>query len=328
MRTSSRVIRRTMAAVAAGALMSSLAACGEDSAAGSDTAPGDVEVSDLTVGIVPVIDHAAVFIAKEKGFFEEEGLTVEPQPLQGGAAAVPAMMSGDLQAAFATYPSFILAESQGLGVTIVAEGVRATEKTGGVYVWKDSPIEEPSDLEGKTIAVNTLNNTGDLTIKATLEEQGVDPSSVEFIELPFPDMAGALERGSVDAAWLVEPFRSGVAAAGGRMVLASYGGVAEGIPVSGLGMSTKFVEENPETAAAFARAIEKANALIAENPEAAREAVTTYSQTTPEQAGAMELPQWVEGEPDVDELNRVVDLMVSNGVLDEAVDIEGMVLQK
>jgi NitT/TauT family transport system substrate-binding protein len=248
--------------------------------------------------------------------------------MQGGAAAVPAMMSGDLQAAFATYPSFLLAQSQGLGVKIVAEGVRATETTGGVYVWKNSPLKEAADLKGKTIAVNTLNNTGDVTIKAVLKENGVDPSSVEFIELPFPDMAGALERGSVDAAWVVEPFRTGLAAAGARQVLASYSGVAAGIPVSGLGMSEKFVNENPNTAAAFARAIEKANALIADDPDITREAVTGYSKSTPEQAKAMELPQWVKGAPDVNELSRWNDLMVDTGAMKDAVDVKAMVLEK
>ncbi|TRW44247.1 ABC transporter substrate-binding protein [Georgenia yuyongxinii] len=291
----------------------------------SDGAP---EVTDLTVGVVPVVDHAAVYIANQEGFFEEEGLTVTPQVMQGGAAALPAMVSGDLAAAFATYPSFFLAESKGLGVTIVAEGIRATEETGGVFVSGASGITDAAGLEGATIAVNTLNNTGDVTIKAVLEEHGVDPASVNFLELAFPDMAPALERGDVDAAWLVEPFRTGVAAAGGRMALASYGGVAEGIPVSGLAMMDDFVAENPNTAAAFARAIEKANAFIADNPDAARDIVTTYSQTTAEVAAKLELPLWRAGGVDAEEINRWNELMLSTGALTDAVDITDLVPTK
>jgi NitT/TauT family transport system substrate-binding protein len=324
-----RFFRCAGAGLAAGALVFGLAACGSDEAPTADAkGKGGVEVAKLTVGIVPVIDHAAVFVAKDKGLFAAEGLTVEPRPLQGGAAAVPAMMSGDLQAAFATYPSFLLAEAQGIHVKIVAEGVRATDKTGGVYVWKNSPLKDASELAGKTIAVNTLNNTGDVTIKAVLKEKGVDPNSVKFIELPFPDMAGALERGSVDAAWVVEPFRTGIAAAGGRQILASYSGIAEGIPVSGLGMSANFVKDNPNTAAAFARAIEKANALIADDPNLARDEVTKYSKSTPQQAKAMQLPKWVKGAPDVKELTRVNDLMLQTGALKKPVDVASMVLTK
>jgi ABC-type nitrate/sulfonate/bicarbonate transport system substrate-binding protein len=324
------------------ALAATLAACsGSDGGSTAEAGPtgtdaaettesaaetgGAPEVTELTVGVVPVIDHAAVYIANQEGFFEEEGLTVTPQVMQGGAAALPAMVSGDLAAAFATYPSFFLAESKGLGVTIVAEGIRATEETGGVFVSGDSDITEPADLEGATIAVNTLNNTGDVTIKAVLEENGVDPASVSFLELAFPEMAPALERGDVDAAWLVEPFRTGVAAAGGRMALASYGGVAEGIPVSGLAMMDDFVAENPNTAAAFARAIEKANAFIADNPDAAREIVTTYSQTTAEVAAKLELPLWRAGGVDAEEIDRWNELMLSTGALTGAVDITDLV---
>lgn len=324
--------RPLLGALATLTALTTLAACvgddGSSAAPGGNGGGGGAEVTQLSVGIVPVVDHASVFVAQAEGFFEEEGLTVETQPVQGGAAAVPALVSGDLQAAFATYPSFLLAQSQGIGVTIVAKGVRATEETGGVYVSADSPLQDPADLEGRTIAVNTLNNTGDVTIKAVLEEQGVDPDSVQFIELPFPDMAGALEQGRVDAVWLVEPFRSGVAASGGRRVLESFGGVAEGIPVSGLAMSTRFVEQNPQTAAAFARAIERANAFIAEDPDQARAAVTTYSQTTAEQAAGLELPQWTEGEPDVQELERWNDLLIQTGALQEPVDVAAMVLDK
>jgi len=323
-------LRPLPSALAALAAFATLVACG--GGGGSSAAPAGTgggsgpEVTRLAVGIVPVVDHAAVFVAQAEGFFTEEGLTVTTQAVQGGAAAVPALVSGDLQAAFATYPSFFLAKSQGIDVTIVAEGIRATEETGGVYVRADSAIRKAADLAGKTIAVNTLNNTGDVTIKAVLREQGVDPAGVEFIELPFPDMKGALEQGRVDAAWLVEPFRSGVAAAGGRKVLVSYGGVAAGIPVSGLGMSKKFATENPRTAAAFARAIEKANALIAEQPDRARKAVTTYSKTTPEQAAGLELGRWIAGKPNVQELERWNDLLVQTGVLKDKVAVADLVL--
>ncbi|GAA1648677.1 ABC transporter substrate-binding protein [Georgenia ruanii] len=315
-----------LAACSGGSDDGKAAAAPSSSAAPSASADGGApEVTDLTVGVVPVIDHAAVYIANQEGFFEEEGLTVTPQVMQGGAAALPAMVSGDLQAAFATYPSFFLAESKGLGVTIVAEGIRATEKTGGVFVPGDSDIQDAKGLAGATIAVNTLNNTGAVTIKAVLDEQGVDPASVKFVELAFPDMAPALERGDVDAAWLVEPFRTGVVAAGGRMALASYSGVAEGIPVSGLAMTDEFVKENPNTAAAFARAIDKANAFIADNPDAAREIVTTYSQTKPEVAAKLELPQWRGGGVDANEINRWNDLMISTGALTKPVDITQLV---
>lgn len=313
-------------ACAATALVLAASACsgtGDDSAA----AGTNDEVTTLIVGITPIVDHASVFIATEEGFFEEEGLNVSAQPVQGGAAAVPAMVSNDLQAAFASYPSFFLAESQYIGVTIVAEGIRGTEETAGIYVTDDSPIEGPADLDGATIAVNTLNNIGDVSISASLEEEGVDVSGIEFVEYPFPDMMPALEQDDVDAVWLVEPFRSGAENDGARKVHSSYTGVAEAIPVSGIGMSDEFVEANPTTVAGFTRAIERANALLAEDPSIAAEIVQTYSETTEEQAEAMELPVWTEGPVDVAELARWNDLLLTTGVIHEPIEMSELTLQ-
>ena len=60
---------------------------------------------------------------------------------------------------------------------------------------KDGPIKSGKDLEGKTIAVNTLKNICEVTIKASLEKEGVDVDKLKFTEVPFPDMLAALENG-------------------------------------------------------------------------------------------------------------------------------------
>ncbi len=330
MRTITRKRRYSslLSAAAASALALSLVACSSGAPADDAPAPegtGEPETTELLVGIVPVIDHASVFVAIQEGFFEEEGLDVTAQPAQGGAAAVPAMIAGDMQAAFATYPSFLLAQNSGIGINIVAEGVRGTEGTAGVYVAADSGIESIEDLEGKTIAVNTLNNTGDLTIKLKLEEAGVDASAVEFIELPFPDMGPTLASGGVDAVWLVEPFRTTVEATGAKKLFATFEGSTADIPVSGIGMTADFVKNNPNTVAAFIRAIEKANALIVSDPDITREIVSTYSNTTPELAQQLQLPNWYDGGADADNLEVWNDLMVEQGSLPSAVDLDAMV---
>jgi len=316
---------------AASALALSLAACsGGNAAAPADGAPapagdGKPETTELLVGITPVADQASVFIAIDQGFFEDEGLEVTAQPAQGGAAAVPAMIAGDMQAAFATYPSFLLAQSGGVGINIVAEGVRGNEESNGVYVKADSGINSIEDLEGKKVAVNTLKNTGELTIKVLMEEAGMDVSKVEFLELPFPDMVPTLQSGGVDAVWLVEPFQTAANEAGAKKLFANFSGPTAGVPLSGLGMTAEFVKANPNTTAAFIRALEKANALLAENPDAAREIVPTYSKTTPELAAKIKLPEWVAGSASAENLEVWNDIMVGQGAIPAPVDLDEMV---
>jgi NitT/TauT family transport system substrate-binding protein len=322
--------RNWLGVVAASALALSLAACSGGPGAAPDDKPapagdGKPETTELLVGIVPVADQASVFIAIQEGFFKEEGLNVTAQPAQGGAAAVPAMIAGEMQAAFATYPSFLLAQANGIPVHIVAEGVRGNEESNGVWVKGDSDIKSIEDLEGKKVAVNTLNNTGDLTIRVLMDEAGVDVDAVEFIELPFPDMVPTLQSGGVDAVWLVEPFQTGAEEAGAKKLFANFSGPTAGVPLSGLGMTAEFVKANPNTTAAFIRAIEKANALLAENPDAAREIVPTYSKTTPELAAKLKLPVWVAGSASAKNLEIWNEIMVGQGSIDKPVDMNEMV---
>jgi NitT/TauT family transport system substrate-binding protein len=304
----------------------SLAACsGGSAAAPAPAGDGKPETTKLLVGITPVADQASVFIAIKEGFFQDEGLTVTAQPAQGGAAAVPAMIAGDMQAAFATYPSFLLAQSGGIGINIVAEGVRGNEESNGVFVKADSGINSIKDLEGKKVAVNTLKNTGELTIKVLMEAAGMDVSKVQFLELPFPDMVPTLQSGGVDAVWLVEPFQTAANEAGAKKLFANFSGPTAGVPLSGLGMTAAFVKANPNTTAAFIRALEKANALLAKDPDAARKIVPTYSKTTPEIAAKIKLPVWVAGSASAENLEVWNKIMVDQRAIPAPVDLKQMV---
>ncbi|SDB81304.1 NitT/TauT family transport system substrate-binding protein [Raineyella antarctica] len=319
-------LRRIGAAVAAAAMTVTIAACGNSSdKAAAPAGDGKPETTALTIGFTPVADQGALIIAVNKGYFTDEGLTVTPRAAQGGAAAVPAMVAGELQGVFGTYPSFLLAQQNATEMRIVGLGVSGSENFAGVFVNPKSGITSIKDLAGKKLAVNTLNNTGDLTIKSVLRENGVDPAQVNFMELPFPDMAGALERGTVDAVWAVEPFQSNLLAAGNKKLFSNFSGRTATIPLAGVAMTADFVKKNPNTTAAFARALERANAELAKDPNSVRAVVPTYSKTTAEVANKMQLPTWHEGYPTVEGLQLWNTVMVDEGALQKPVDLSKMV---
>ncbi|WP_425307771.1 ABC transporter substrate-binding protein [Ammonicoccus fulvus] len=323
-----RSARRVGAAVAAAVLTVGLAACGGGggtAASGGATPDGQLEATELTIGFTPVADQAGLIRAINNGYFEAEGLKVTAQPAQGGAAAVPAMVAGDLQGVFATYPSYLLSQQNATKIKIVALGVAGSEEYAGVFVNPNSGITDIKGLVGKKLAVNTLNNTGELSIKSVLKENGVDPADVQFMEMPFPDMRAALERGAIDAAWAVEPFQSGMNAAGMTKLFSNFSGRTATAPLAGIGMTEKFVNENPDTVAAFARAVEKANAELAQDPESVRELVPTYTQTSAEVAAKMTLPKWEAGYPTAERLKVWNDVMVDMGSLTGPVDLDEMV---
>src|ERR671917_2815754 len=169
--------RRLLVALLVG-LALAVGACGDDDDDGGGG--GGSEQTTLKVGVIPIADVAPLYLGIDKGFFKEEQLTIEPQLAEGGAAITPAVLSGDFQIGFSNTISLLIAASKDLPVQIISQGVLAGEDESEAWaqllVLKDSGINSPKDLEGKTIAVNTLKNVCEVTIKASFEKQGVDVS--------------------------------------------------------------------------------------------------------------------------------------------------------
>lgn len=89
----------------------------------------------------------------------------------------------------------------------------------------DGPIREPRDLEGRTLAVNTLDNIAEVTALEALSAEGVDVDSIELTEVPFPDMQAPVENGEVDAAFFIEPFSTLAEEAGAELIAGADRGV-------------------------------------------------------------------------------------------------------
>ncbi|WP_324278004.1 ABC transporter substrate-binding protein [Blastococcus brunescens] len=165
--------------------------------------------------------HTATAVhADEEGLFDEQGLDVTLEQTSGGAQAIPSLIAGEYDITYGNYTSALLAAQQGLPIRIIA-GNDVGADDHGIMVNEDSPFQEPADLEGARVAVNNLQNIGTVAVRAVLEDAGVDSSTVTFVELPLPDMQGALDAGDVDAIWQVEPFQASSLANGDRMLFPS-----------------------------------------------------------------------------------------------------------
>lgn len=194
------------AAGAAAMLTLTLAAtgCGGDDAPSEGSGPARVVVQE-TAGV----PSAFVASAWTGGIFSRQGLEVEVMAAQGGAAAIPAIVSGDVEVAGSNVVSLLLAAGRDLPIQAIAGGTRARaegEKDFGALLVRGGEISAPADLEGRTVAVNTLDNVAEVVVKASVEQEGVDVSTLKLAEVPFPEMATALEGGDVDAAFSIEPF--------------------------------------------------------------------------------------------------------------------------
>jgi NitT/TauT family transport system substrate-binding protein len=328
-----RSLTARVASTTATALLTlSVAACGGSSddagaaGAGGGGDGGGPETTEISVGVQPFAEVAAFHYAMAEGLFEEEGLTVTPQTAGGGGAGLlTGIVSGDIDIAYSNYVSVLQAASQGLPLRVVRENDRPGVQA--LYSLPSSGISSPADLAGRRVAINGLGNIMEITTRAALQEAGVDPNSVEFVELPPPDFLSALASGNVDAAWLVEPFVSiGTNTQQVQPVLDVFAGSTEELPVAGWVTSAQFAGENPETVAAFRRAMGEAIERMADDPSLVAEVVPTYTQIPPEVAAGMN-PINFAVDNELEDIAQVEELMREFGLIEEPVDVEELILQ-
>lgn len=238
------------------------------------------EVEKGTMKYVGLKVYDPVYVAKDKGFFAEEGLEVEiVDTVAGGATAVQMVSSGDVQGALLSTMALINAANAGMPVVGVADIQSAFEEAPleEFYVRADSGIESIEDLKGKTIAINLVKSSFHYTWLMALENAGMSADDVTFVNLPFDQQEGALMRGDVDAIGLMQPYSpsarnnselkqlyTAVDAFGERQFCEIF-------------VNSVWAENNPEEAKAFVRGIVKATEWIKDNQQEAKEIISKYT---------------------------------------------------
>jgi len=319
-------VRRTLTTLAL-ATITGLAACASPAADTGSSPQSSTSAQKVTVGVIPIVDVAPIYLGKQKGFFSSRGIDLDLVAAQGGAAIVPGVVSGQFQFGFSNITSLMIASSKGLPLKITSAGDSSTGKEdadfGAVVVNADSPIKTAKDLAGKTVSVNTLKNIGDVTVRASVRKAGGDPSKVKFTELAFPDMPAALKTKKVDAAWVVEPFLSAIKAQGGRVVAWNFVDTAPNLPVGAYFTSAKLGTEKPDLVKRFTEAMVESSAYAQAHPDEARAVLPTYTKITAEQGKALTLPQWPD-KIDTGALGVLADLAVSDGLVTAKPDLTAL----
>ncbi|WP_214367793.1 ABC transporter substrate-binding protein [Pseudonocardia sp. H11422] len=298
-------------------VLGATAACGSG---GGDQATGPGGLTQVDVGILPIVTNAPLALGVQKGFFEEEGLAVSTHMGQGGAALLPAVISGQYDFAFSNNVSLLLARSKGLPVSIVAAassaGVDPDPIDEAIVVPPGSPAQSVAELGGATVAVNTLNNIVEVSNRVTFEDSSVDLSTVKFIELPFPDMPAALTQGRMQAAHIAEPHLTRAVQAGARIIAHPYRVVQPDVHISSWFGADQFLSSNPDTVARFTRALERSRAYAAEHTEEVRAFIPGFLNLDPALAGEIALGKWPSGMPSEQSLRSLYDATVRYGLLD------------
>lgn len=197
-----------------------LAACGSPPAIAGGSASTDV----LRLGYFPNLTHAPALVGLESGLYEQRlgsGVRVEARPFNAGTEAIEALLSGALDATYIGPNPAINAffRSNGAAIRIIAGATSG----GASFVVRDG-IDAPGDLAGTNIATPSLGNTQDVALRTWLAEQGfaTTPDGGGDVHITPQANAQTLEAfvaGTIDGAWVPEPWATRLILEGGGHVL-------------------------------------------------------------------------------------------------------------
>ena len=313
------MIKRTaLIPLLAATLLFGAAACGSDDDASSDAAPSDSEApaaasedttatvaetvpetvpateapeSDVTLrlGYFPNVTHAPAIIGVDTGLFQEAlgtTATLETSTFNAGTEAIEALFSGAIDASFIGPNPAIngYAQSEGAALRIVAGST-----SGGASLVVREGIDSPEDLAGTTLATPSLGNTQDVALRAWLLEQGYETDTsgggdVKITPQENADTLAALQSGTLDGAWVPEPWATRLVLEGGGHVLIDEADLwPDGdFVTTHLIVSTEFLDEHPDAVKALIVGLGEAIDQAAADPAAAQlivndgiEAITT-----------------------------------------------------
>jgi NitT/TauT family transport system substrate-binding protein len=321
--------RRAIAGLLSAAMVATLGGCGLMGNSSQDPAPtGGLEKSTIKVAELNIIDGTPIHIAIDSGYFKAEGLTVELSTGTKGSVNLDNVMGGSVDVGLTSYPPAILAQAKKTSeLKIVWDAISTTENLFLLVTKKDSPIKELGALDGKKIAVSSPGGIGELALRSQFKLHGLTFPKESFVPMAFGDMPTALERGTVDAAIMNEPFLTQALQKNGvNKLLTPFSGPTADFPASGWVATKKFTDANPRTVAAFQRAMAKAVADTQDRKKV-EESVAKYQKVDANIAALMTLPVYPTS-TDPTRFQRVVDLMHQVNELDSklTVDMHDMVV--
>ncbi len=202
-------------------------------------------------------------VAVEKGFFEREGLKVRMITFRGTNLMLAALMSGDLDY-MTILPFTVGASARGVPVKIVG----SVTKSATVAIVSRPEIDSLNSLRGKKIGINSFGSSVDYTVFAALSRSGLDPYKDVNILMAGGgniDRIASVLSGSIDATVVSSPFEYQAEKQGLKtLVSARELGELVRIPVTGIGLTNKKIEKDPDEIVRLLRALKAAIQVLQE----------------------------------------------------------------
>jgi ABC-type nitrate/sulfonate/bicarbonate transport system substrate-binding protein len=161
----------------------------------------------VRVAYIPVVTWLPFLVAKDRGFFERNGIDLAMTRFPN-IVNLPQALGKQFDIVPTTAPDFLNAVGSGLNLAAVAgESIETSaNKSFLLMVRSDGSVNTLRDLEGKRVASPGIGSVMHVALLHAIRKEGGDPSKVIGVEVPFPAMADQLRAGRVDAVEQLEPF--------------------------------------------------------------------------------------------------------------------------
>jgi NitT/TauT family transport system substrate-binding protein len=272
----------------------------------------------LKVGTLKQAGLTNVWVAKQAGIFERNGLDVELIEFRSGNEGVAAQRGGHVDIILSIPGTAMNANERGFDLVFIAQNELAKAQgpdSGALVVLKDSGINDVSQLAGKKIALSNLHSQKHVAVQVTLRKHGVDPAKVTFLEIPFGNHPDTLRSKQIDVAASLDPWTT-------QMRLSDYAKIlawdyVESLPEQPIGAwfaRAEMVQKNRDVVERFAKSIHDSIDYMYADVPRARQNITTYTGLDPALVKELPLNNW-SYKIDPAKWQAVADMMHASGEL-------------
>lgn len=284
----------------------------------------------VQIGCTATGDCASAMVAIDEGIFKRLGLEAE-MVLIGINSNIPAaLLSNSIQIGGPTSSVFLQAADGGLDLVAVAGASVMNERTANlttVFGRTGVTFKEPKDFVGKKVGAPGLGAFLHVLFVKWLVEKGVDPKSVNFVEVSFPTMNDILKSGAVDAVLTSEPFVTRMTNAGTGTVAFRY--VQElnrTEPIIFYAASRDWAEKNPEVIKKFREGIAEGAKIVNSDREKASASISKFTKQ-PLDIVKLFPPSYSQPELKTSDLAWWVDVMKQQKLMQNNIDVAKLLLK-
>ena len=286
---------------------------------------GRAEVTKIKFGSIPALQSLPIYVAESVGLFEKEGLDVDVIQFNTAAEKDIALASGGIDGCFADLVTPMAMKGNGQDIAIVAKNydTRSDRRMFAIITKPNAAYKSLGELANVPIAISS-NSVVDYASERLMAQAGIPKEKYATIESKNIGLRfQMLITGQLEAAALPEPLLTAAVDKGAR-ILADDSGLGETQTV--IVFSNRFTGSKPEAVKRFLVAINKANDLIASNPDSVRSIMVEKNRLPVNLKDSFQVPRFLPLQvPDNESVQNISRWLYERGILKSQIPYEKIV---